>query len=109
VPFDLTVFGPRVQEHAAEWDSLGLDWAVAPIHPNYGKALTWATFDGAEWLAQMSIWDTGETEVETVRKWDGQAINKHYDVANVTDLDTAIEEVLRLLRDGEVPPGAFIP
>jgi hypothetical protein len=109
VAFDLTAFGPRVQEHSEVWDSLGLDWAVGPIHPNYGKALTSATFDGVEWLAQISIWDTGETEVETVRKRDGQAVNKHYDVANVTDLDTVIEEVLRLLRDGEAPPGAFIP
>jgi hypothetical protein len=42
--FDLTPFGPRVREHAEEWSSLGLDWSVDPIHPNYGKALTWASF-----------------------------------------------------------------
>jgi hypothetical protein len=106
--FDLRAFGPRIQEHAEEWDSLGLEWTVGPIHPNYGKALTSATFDGVEWLAQISIWETGETEVETVRKRDGQAINKHYDIANVTELDTVIVEVLLLLRDGEAPPDAFI-
>jgi len=32
VPFDLTAFGPRVREHAEEWNSLGLDWSVDPIH-----------------------------------------------------------------------------
>ena len=107
--FDLASFGLRVQDQAEEWDSLGLDWAVGPIHPNYGKALTSATFDGVEWLAQISIWDTGDSEVETVRKRDGQAINKHYDVADITDLDTVIDDLLRLLRDGEAPSGAFIP
>lgn len=109
VTFDLTAFGPRIQDHSDEWNSLGLDWNVGPIHLNLSKASTSAGFDGAERLAQIIIWETDECDLDTVRKKDDQTVNKHYDVHSVTDLDTVIDEVLRLLRDGVTPPGAFIP
>ena len=88
---------------------MGLDWNVGPIHPYPSKASTSAGFDGAEWLAQITIWETGECDLDTVRKRDDQTVNKHYDVQSVTDLDSVIDELLRLLRDGVTPPGAFIP
>lgn len=107
--FDLAAFGPRVREHAGEWDALGLEWRVGPIHPNYGKAVTGATFQNVEWIAEITVWDTGETELETVRLRDDQIINKHYDLGTIGDLDTMIDELLGLIRDGDTPPDAFIP
>lgn len=109
VAFDLTAFGSRIQDHAEEWDSLGLDWNVGPIDLNPSKASTRADFDGVEWLAQIFVWETGECDLDTVRKRDDQTINKHYHLQSVTDLDTVIDEALRLIRDGATPPGAFIP
>ena len=107
--FDLAAFGPRVGERAGDWDSLGLDWMVGSIAPNYCKALTGATFQNAEWIAEISVWDTGETELEAVHLRDEQIINKHYDLAAIADLDTVIDELLGLLRDGDPPPDPLIP
>lgn len=107
--FDLTLFAPRVHQHAADWESLGLVWKVGPIDPNHGKAITSATFEGSDWLAEILVWDTGETEVQTVRLRDQQVINKHYDLRSPADLDAVIDEVLSLLRDGETPPDAYVP
>lgn len=56
-----------------------------------------------------NIWETGEADIETVRLADGQAINKHCELASGADLDTLIGEVLSLLRDGVTPPDAFNP
>lgn len=109
VVFDLTTFAPRVEAHSHAWDSLDLTWSVSPIHPNYGKAMTWASFESTEWLAQISIWDSGEVDLDTVRLRDRQVINKHYELVTVADLDSVIDEVISLLRDGETPSGAFMP
>lgn len=106
--FDLTLLRPGVRLRSEAWDSLGLNWTVGPIHPNHGKPVTSADFESAEWLAQITIWETGETELETVRKVDGRVVNKHYDLDGVTDLDTVVTEFLRLVRDGDLPPGAFV-
>jgi hypothetical protein len=86
---------------------LGLQWTVGPVLANHGKPVTSATFESTAWLAEILIWETGETDVSTVCIADGRIINKHYDVASVTDLDTVVDEVLRLIRDGEIPPDAF--
>lgn len=107
--FDLTLFAPQVHDRAAEWTALGLTWRVAPIDPNHGKAVTTAAFEGPEWLASVTIWETGEAEVETVRLDDEQVVNKHYDLDTTSDLETLIAELVRLLRDGVPPPGAYIP
>lgn len=82
---------------------------MAPIHPNCGKALIGATFQNVDWIAEISVWDTGETELAAVRLRDDPIINKHYDLADIVDLDTVIDELLGLLRDGDTPPAAFIP
>ena len=109
VAFDLRDFRVGVEGHAHEWDALGLKWSLGPIHPNYGKAVTSATFEGDRWFAHISVWETGEADLETVRLADQQTINKQYELASVVDLETLLGELLRLLRDGEPPPGAFIP
>lgn len=99
--------GSKVREHAAEWDALDLVWATGPIHPNYGKAVTSADFDGNGWLAQIMIWETGECELETIQTASGLVVNKHYDLESTTALDTLIEELTALLRDGTIPIGAY--
>lgn len=109
VAFDLEMFAPRVRQHADEWDLLGFDWSIGPIEPNHGKAITSATFENGEWLAEILIWETGETDLGTLRLRDQQVINKHYDLVTGADLDVVIDEVLKLLRDGEIPGDAYIP
>jgi hypothetical protein len=106
VPFDINAFGPSVHDRDGERTSLGLVWAVGPIHPNYGKALTSATFEGAGVFAQISAWETGEAEVETVRTTDGRFVNKHHEVASVADLDVLLTELIALVRDGAIPSEA---
>lgn len=107
--FNLEMFAPQVRHRAREWDALGLDWSVGPIEPNHGKAITSATFENAEWLAEILTWEMGETDLGTLRLRDQQVINKHYDLVTSADLDMVIDEVLRLLRDGEIPSDAYIP
>ena len=63
--------------------------------------------ENAEWLVQISVWETGETELESMHKSQERIGNKHYDVESVTDLDTVLAEFIAFIRDGVVPPSAF--
>lgn len=105
--FDLTALGSQVRERAAELDALGLAWTPGPIHPNYGKAMTSADFEGAGWLAQILIWETGETDLETIQTTSGLVVNKHYDLESTTAVDTVIAELAALVRDGTIPADAY--
>jgi hypothetical protein len=108
VRFDINVFEPSMRAHAAEWASLGLAWAVGPIHDEYSKAQTMATFEGGGLFAKILVWDTGEAELETVRTADGRIVNKHYELASVADLDVIAAELIALARDGAVPSDAVL-
>lgn len=105
--FDLTALGSKVRERTAEWDALGLAWTIRPIHPNYGKAMTSADFEGAGWLAQILIWETGETDLETIQTASGLVVNKHYDLESTTALGTVIAELTALVREGTIPTDAY--
>lgn len=107
MPFDLTALDSKVRERAAEWYALGLVWTTGPIHPKYGKAVTSADFEGAGWLAQIIIWDTGETELETIQTASSLVVNKHYDLESTLALDTVIAEFTALVREGTIPTNAF--
>jgi hypothetical protein len=105
--FDLTELGTQVRERTAEWEALGLTFSVAPVHPNYGKAITWVDFEGAGWLARITIWETGETELEALRVFGGLTVNKHYDLESAASLDTVLGELAALLRDNTLPDEAL--
>lgn len=92
VTFDLTGVAERIRGHAAEWQSLSLGWTHSEISPNYGKATTQAKFEGAGWLGAISVWATGETDLETVRTSDGLGVNKHYDLADPAELEDVLSE-----------------
>lgn len=107
--FDLAIFAPRVQSHSLTWDALDLAWSLRPVYPNHGKAMTGASFENGDWVAELLIWESGELELETVRLGDRQAINKHYELTAGADLDVVIDELVSLLRDGKIRPGAYVP
>lgn len=51
---------------AADWQSLSLSWTERDISPNYGKTMTSASFEGEHWIGEILVWETGETELQTI-------------------------------------------
>lgn len=105
--FDLTSLAERIRMHAADWQSVSVGWTERPIHPNYGKASTSAWFECEEWVGEIAVWDTGETELSVARVCEDVVVNKHYDLEDAAQLDTVLSELIGLARDGNVPQGAF--
>jgi hypothetical protein len=106
VTFDLTGLAERIGKHAADWHGLSLSWTDREISPNYGKAITGASFEGAGWIGEIWVWATGETELGAVRTSDGSGVNKHYDLADAAELEDVLLELIGLIRDGALPPDA---
>jgi len=93
--------------HAADWQSLSLSWTERKISPNYGKATAGASFECEEWIGEIAVWETGETELQTARTSEASGVNKHYDLEDAAQLDVVLSELIGLIRDGTVPPDAF--
>lgn len=60
----------------------------------------------ATWLAEMTVWITGEAELVAVRPDDGWGVSKHFDLASPDDLETALGELASLIAGASVPSGA---
>jgi hypothetical protein len=92
---------------AADWQSLSVSWTEREISPNYGKATTSASFECEEWIGEISVWETGETDLLTARTSGDSGVNKHYDLEDAAQLNVVLSELIGLIRDGTVPPDAF--
>jgi hypothetical protein len=108
VTFPLEELPRAVQKRASVWAALGLRQHVRPMHPNYGKAVTGVEFESAEWLVDVTIWNSGEADLSTVRLTDDRVVNKTYGLAGLQDLNRLLDELVRLLTRDELPPAAFV-
>ena len=79
---------------AADWQSLSLSWTEREISPNYGKATTSASFECAEWIGEISVWQTGETDLLTARISEESGVNKHYDLEDAAQLNVVLSELI---------------
>jgi hypothetical protein len=108
VTFPLEDLPSAIQVRASAWAALGLRQRLRPVHPNHGKAVTGVEFESAEWLVEVTIWNSGEADLSTVRLIDDQVVNKTYGLAGLEDLNALLDELIRLLVHDELPPAAFV-
>lgn len=106
VTLDLAALAERIRVRAADWQALSLSWTERGISPNYGKAMTSASFECEQWIGEILVWETGETELQTIRISEDLRVNKHYELEDAAQLDVVLSELIGLIRDGVVPPGA---
>src|SRR3954447_18500529 len=101
VTFPLESLPAAVTARAETWATLGLSWRLHPVEPNHGKAIVIGKFESEAWLGDILIWITGEAQLETIRLADDRAINKHYDLTHLADLNVLMDE-LGALQDHRV-------
>jgi hypothetical protein len=101
------MLAPAVAARAETWNQLGFVWQTGPILANHGKPLVNSVFESATRLAAITVWVTGEAELETVRLSDGRIVNKHYDLALRDDLALLLDELVDLITNDRVPAGCL--
>lgn len=108
VTFPLEALSVAVTARAETWARLEIRWHARPIQPNYGKPVVSADFESSAWLAQVTIWLSGEADLDTVRLADDRIVNKHYELTGYGDLEVMLDEFVGLLIDDRIPGAAFV-
>ncbi|MCO8274278.1 hypothetical protein M1L60_27125 [Actinoplanes sp. TRM 88003] len=106
--FPVGALALAVEERADVWAALGLRPVVLPVAPNYRKAMAGVQFESAEWLSEILVWTSGETELETLRLSDDRMVEKHYDLAEPRDLAVVVDELIGLLTRDTIPADAAV-
>jgi hypothetical protein len=108
VVFALELLPAAVTARVEIWAALGIVWRVRLVDPNHGKPAIVSEFECHAWLGTVTIWSTGEAELETVRLTDDRMVNKHYDLTGSADLDVLMADLVVLLVEDRVPSSAVV-
>jgi hypothetical protein len=108
VTFPLEQVSAAIQDRASVWTGLGLRQRVRSVHPNHGKAVTAVEFESAVWLVEVSVWNSGEADLSTVRLVDDRVVNEMYGLIGLEDLNGLLDELVRLLVHDELPRAAVV-
>jgi hypothetical protein len=74
--------------------------------PELRKATTSASFECEERIGEISVWETGETDLQTACISEESGVNKHYDLEDSAQPDVVLSQLTGLIRDGTLPPDA---
>ncbi|WP_428963115.1 hypothetical protein [Micromonospora fluostatini] len=106
--FPLEALPAAVLARTQTWARLGMTWHTRPIEPNHGTPIVISEFESTSWLAAITIWSTGEAELETARLADERIVNKHYDLNTPDDLELLLDDLVALLVDDHIPEAAVV-
>ncbi|WP_155353327.1 hypothetical protein [Acrocarpospora macrocephala] len=90
--FDLTDFAAAVHDRAPGWESAGVLWQLT-IGPARDKAAAWVTCEDAHRATKLTIWTSGEAELDLGDLASGTITSVHYDLANSEDLAACLDDL----------------
>lgn len=106
VPFDLESLAVALRSQSQRWEALGGSWHVHPVREDGDKLRVGASFESVAWLADITVWSTGEAELAAARAMDDRTLIKRYRVTNRDELAHLLDELAALVEGGSIPPSA---
>ncbi|MFL6053431.1 MAG: hypothetical protein ACJ72W_11015 [Actinoallomurus sp.] len=101
IDFDLADFAAAVQERGAGWDAAGIQWQFT-LGPARDKSAAWVICETTQALAQLTIWTSGEAELDIGDLTTGATNHVHYNLTT-QDLAARLDELTQRLSS---PPAA---
>ncbi|MGC5286119.1 hypothetical protein [Micromonospora sp. DT231] len=100
---DLDVFADAVTSHASQWNDAGVHWK---LHrgPTRDKSAAWIHCATKDREAQLTVWTSGEAELDLADLSAGTVISTHYDMSTAADLTACLDELTHRLTSA--PSGA---
>jgi hypothetical protein len=86
--FDLTSLDPAIERRREERASLGVHWQPASVPSPYPKPSSSARFESEGYVGQLTLWASGEAELEVGRIADGRRLCKTYIFSTSTEIDS---------------------
>ena len=100
--FDLNDFAAAVHEHGPSWQAAGIDWQLL-FGPTRDKPAAWVTCETTRTLAQLTIWTSGEAELDTGDVANGTHTSTHYDITTPQDLTACLDDLTQKLNPPPTP------
>lgn len=79
----------------------GVEWHLDDSRAQWGKASLSLSLDREERISQLTVWATGEVELEHAEVATGLVSNEHRDLASLADLNQVLDDLLRWQQGGE--------
>jgi hypothetical protein len=106
--FDLALLDPAIERRREEWVSLGVHWQAASSPSPYSKPSSFASFESDGYAGQLTLWASGEAELEVGRIADGRRLCKTYMFTISTEIDIAVDDLITFIGLNRVPDGAYL-
>ncbi|MEU7799678.1 hypothetical protein AB0B10_10440 [Micromonospora arborensis] len=93
---DLDDFADAVTAHASRWNGAGVRWK---LHrgPTRDKSAAWIVCTTTDREAQLTVWTSGEAELDLAHLSAGTVISTHYEMSTTADLTACLDELTHRL------------
>ncbi|MFD0538966.1 hypothetical protein ACFQY7_39820 [Actinomadura luteofluorescens] len=95
--FTRALITAAIQDRGPAWEATGTQWQIT-TGPKTDKPSVWVTCENTHNLAQLTIWSSGEAELDLGHPTDDATTSIHYDLATHEDLATRLGDLTDLLN-----------
>ncbi|MFG3557189.1 hypothetical protein ACGGAQ_22655 [Micromonospora sp. NPDC047557] len=89
---DLDDFAAIVHARANQWNNAGVQWE---LHrgPTRDKSAAWIVCTTTHREAQLTIWTSGEAELDLAHISTGAVLSTHYELSTIADLTACLDDL----------------
>ncbi|TDB69437.1 hypothetical protein [Micromonospora sp. KC723] len=100
---NLDNFADAVTAHARQWNNAGIRWE---LHrgPTRDKSAAWIVCTTTDHEAQLTVWTSGEAELDIAHISTGTVTSTHYEMSTTADLTACLDDLTHRLTS--TPSGA---
>lgn len=93
---DLDDFADAVTTRTAQWSSAGVRWE---LHrgPTRDKSAAWIVCTTTDREAQLTVWTSGEAELDIAQISTGTVTSTHYEMSTAADLTACLDDLTHRL------------
>jgi hypothetical protein len=99
MPIDPTRLGELVEERAERWASLHIAWEFRPATTVGPKPSASLRCESADAVGQLTVWTSGEADLDVGYFAAERMTNEHYDVTGDLGLRGCLDDLERLMSE----------
>lgn len=101
IELDLAQFAAAVRAHAPRWECAGIQWEPA-FGPERDKSAAWVVCETGDLVGQLTVWTSGEAELDAGDLKTGVIDHVHYDLTSPRELGDCLDDLTHRLTRTEL-------
>jgi hypothetical protein len=87
-------------QHKEELDALGLDAALESAPLGREKSALWLTLDSGQYMGRITVWNSGEVEIECAEVATGEILQEHRELKSDVHIRLAADALVSWVSRG---------